>query len=861
LAEKCDYTFKQIFITGFPRQNFKLRMTRMKSYLLVFLLAVIFPVIITGQTRVKGRVIDSQTFEPVAFADVIFKGTTIGVKTDFDGSFFLSGNTSSDSIVISFIGYAKKTIGIKHDTTQNIESLLYPSVYALQEVKITPGESPSHKILLKFWKNRDRNSIESLSAYQYENYSRSTVFLRKFNNKPDSLRGIRFLSKEYDKYSIKTGDENLPALPSYITETISDNYFLSSPRRNYTNIKATNSTGMVFENTDIVAQLVSKQENFYFPDNTIPIINKSLISPLSRSGLLYYKYYLKDSVLLDNKYFCYEISFKPRREEDPVFYGTIWINDTTFALKRISATVTDKAELNFIKRLKIQQDYEPFGTGAWFPVKTRFVADAANIFFVNYSQKTNILVNKSLDPGFYGSDLKVGFNSRDHDQAFWESSRKNSRDRLDSMAVQRLDSLKENKRIKFYARLVEASVKGYYNTGKFEAGPWLLTYNHNSIEGSRFRLGGRTNVAFSAKWVFDGYLAYGTRDKGLKGSLQTEYFLNKEHWSKIGIQYRDDIENVGSIDEFYSPDGFLTFATSFGGSDKMDRTQILRAWIESDLLKGLTGKLVFTRKTFEPLGLDYFFAWYSDPERTVKSVNYITSELALNLRYQPKATYVLDGVIRFPVNFNKYPVLSFSYYRGLPGFMNCDFRYHKIVASISQNFNPGGLGTIVYDLSYTKVFNALPYPLLVTLAGNQSVFRTSHTYNMMNYGEFVLDEALEASMTYHMNGLIMNRIPLLKKLRLRTVFGANAAFGSFNYRKNGFYDAVNNPAAILPDSIGGNALTPFNTLSFNRPYIELSYGIENIFRFLRVDLIQRLSWLENTGAHRYGIKISGVFRF
>jgi len=422
----------------------------MKNCILVFLLAQIFPVFISGQTRVNGRVADAQTFEPVAFADIIFKGTIIGVKTDFDGSYSLSGNTNSDSIVISFIGYETRTIGIKHDIIQTIDIQLHPALYAIQEVRITPGENPAHLILRKFWKNKELNSIESLSSYQFENYSRSIVFLRKFNNKPDSLRVIKFLSKEFDKYSIKTGDENLPALPSYITESLSDNYFLRSPKREYTYIKATNSNGMAFENTDMVAQLVSKQENFYFPDNIIPVINQSFISPLSRFGLLYYKYYLNDSLFLDNKYFCYEISFKPKREEDPVFHGTMWINDTTYALKRIAVTVTGKAELNFIKRLKIQQDYEPFGSGAWFPVKTRFMADAANIFVVSYSQKSNIVVNKPFDQGFYGSELKISLSSRDHDRTYWESSRKNSLDRVDSLALQRVDSLKKNNKIRIF---------------------------------------------------------------------------------------------------------------------------------------------------------------------------------------------------------------------------------------------------------------------------------------------------------------------------------------------------------------------------------------------------------------------------
>jgi hypothetical protein len=130
----------------------------------------------------------------------------------------------------------------------------------------------------------------------------------------------------------------------------------------------------------------------------------------------------------------------------------------------------------------------------------------------------------------------------------------------------------------------------------------------------------------------------------------------------------------------------------------------------------------------------------------------------------------------------------------------------------------------------------------------------------MHYGEFVLDEALELFMSYHMNGLILNKIPLIKKLQWRTVVTGHAAFGSFN-DKNGFYDPADNPMGILADSISGNRGTRFNTLTYDKPYIELSYGIENIFKFLRIDLVHRLTYLEHTDAHRFAVKISGVFRF
>ena len=815
---------------------------------LVFMLIFLSPVLVLGQTTVTGKVTDAQTLEPIAFANVVFKGATYGAVTEFDGSYTLTGKTKSDSMIVLLIGYESKTVGIKPDTVQELDIQLHPSMFTLEEITVTPGENPAHILLRKVWKNNESNTIEKLSAYQYENYSRSTVFLRKFSYEPDEERFFNPFSKEFDEFAVKTGEEDIPALPSYINESLSENYYLKSPKREYIHIKAVNSEGIAFENTDMVAQLVSKQENFYFFDNNIPIIDKSFISPLSRFGLMYYKYYIIDSMVLDHKYFCYEVRFMPKREEDPVFHGTFWINDTTYALKRISVEIGKKAELNFIQRIKIQQDYEPVDSGAWFAIETRFMADAANIFVNNYSKKSHIIVNQPVDPGFYGSELKMSLDAQDYDQDFWVSNRLNSLERTDSLAFQRIDSLKSVPKVKITANLIEASITGYYNFGRFEAGPYLLLYNRNPVEGNRFRLGGRTNINFSRKWILEGYLAYGTRDGRFKGSVQTEYFLSKKHWFKTGIQYRNDIENVGSLDEFYSQSSFLTFATSSGGSDKMAWSRVIRTWIESDLFKGMQGKIIYTQKTFEPVSPDFNFAWITDTSTMSLATDYITSEIGCILRYQLKATYILDGNRRFPVNFNKYPELSLGYFIGFKDFLNGDFDYQKFVAGIHHSFTAGGAGAFVYDIRFTKAYDPLPYPLLITLAGNQSFFRTNRTYNLMNYGEFVLDEALELFLAYHMDGLILGRIPLLKKLQWRTVVTAHTAFGSFDYTANGLF----NPESNYSD---------FYTLSYDKPYAELSYGIENIFKFFRADLVHRLTYLDHPDTHKFAFKISGVFRF
>jgi hypothetical protein len=830
-----------------------------KMFFVPILLAFCLQLTLPAQTTVRGRVVDGSTFEPVAFANVIFRGTVTGTKTSFDGSFVLSGNTASDSITVSFIGYESRTLAIRTGTDQHVEVILQPALYSLQEVTVKPGENPALKLLRYFREHRRDHGSGRFSSYQFDNYSRTTVYIRSSGReKKRETEGL--YAGEFGEFGISAGEENIPAIPVYITESFSTSYFAGSPERKYTRIRAVNSRGLAFDNTELVSQLINRQEKIDMSENNVLIAGKSFVSPVSFTGSLYYKYYLTDTVIIDNRHTCFEISVVPRRVEDPVFSGKLWIHDTTFALRRVSLEVTGKADINFISRIRIQQDFEPV-EGVWFPVNTRFLVDAANIFAANFSGKTNFSVNQEYDPGFFSSELKIDDDATITDPGFWEKVRISSFDRTDSLAAERLDALRNDSKMRTSAKVVEASIRGYFNLGKFDAGPWVMLYNYNDVEGSRIRIGGRTNQSFSRRLFIEGYLAAGSRDKSLKGSILSEVFISRERWMRLGAMYRDDVERIGSIDEFYSGSSFLTFASSFGGSDKMSRSQVARTWLETDLLKGVSGKIFLTRKTFIPVSPEFIFAWYTNDEKTSWSSRFETSELGVSLRYQPKAVYVVDGIRRFPVDFNKYPVFSFAWIRGMDGVLGSDFSYDRLSAEISGDLGIGGLGRIDYDFIHTRVSEPLPYPLLINPAGNESVFLSGRTYNLMNYGEFVADRAYEMFASWHMDGLILNKIPLVKKLDLRTVLSAHCIAGSFNESRNGFYDPETNPSGILPRSVNGVPLTAFQPMSLNRPYAELAYGVENIFRFIRLDLVHRLTWLSNPGAQRLTVKISGVFRF
>ncbi|MDD3876132.1 MAG: DUF5686 family protein [Bacteroidales bacterium] len=829
-----------------------------------FIFITVFFFTASGQTTViSGRVIDASTLEPVAFANVYFKNTTIGTTTDFEGYYELTSLEATDSLTVSFVGYNTSTKLIEKGIIQSVNFQLNPSMIGLAEVIIVPGENPAITLLKKVWANKDKVNADNLEAYEFDSYAKTQVYLRRlFNNKAP-----RDTSSEgaFNNFSVVADENAMPALPVYMSEVFSSISYLNFPEREKVTIKATSTNSLADIETAMLTQLIQKNTKYNFYENFVRILDKNFISPISSNGQIYYKYYLTDSLFIGDKY-CYEIRIVPRRKEDLTFSGSVWINDTTFAMKRISVEVGKEANLNFIERIKIQQDLMPAHSEVWFPQKTRILADAINIFISAYIINDNFSTDSSHPLSYYDKELEVADTASNVNDETWQVLRAGVFDSLDVETNTNIDSLKLRSSVKFLAALVNMSIKGYFNLGKVEIGPYLLLYKNNEVEGHRFRLGFRTNSAFSQKWVAKGFLAYGTKDRKFKYNAQLERFLSRKSWTKIGVQYAEDVENLGALDEFYSNSAFLSFASSFGGADKLNSIKTGRVWFETDLFRGFTQKVVFKNKFYSPLSPDYYFAYFADAARTIIRKDIIVSEISFTSFYQPKATFIVDKNERFPVALKKAPAITLNYTLGLKNVFKSNFNYHKVSVGIHHNILLGGLGAFSYDIKLSKCFTPLPYPLLNLFPGNESFFRNEKTFNLMKYGEFLADESAEIFLTYRQDGFILDKIPIIKKLRLRSVTTASIAYGSFDEKRNGIYNIQNNPEGILPatDNIG-NPITSFKTLDINKPYVEVSYGIENIIKVFRVEAVHRLTYLNNDSfgnkPEKFGVRISAVFRF
>lgn len=810
------------------------------------------------ETIIKGKVTDASTGEALPFVNIFFVKSHIGVVTDFDGFYILKSAQPDDSVTYRFIGYENKTRKVTKGITQTINIQLAPAGFEMKEIVVKAGENPAHRILRKVWANEQKNDKRSLKAYEYESYAKIELDADNIDEKFKNSKMMKPFRNVFDSLKLIAGEDGKPILPFFISENLSDYYYLSSPERKKEVIKASRIKGVGVNDEGFMSQLMgSSFQDYNFYKNWINILEKNFASPISQGGLGYYKYYLVDSLVIDGKY-CYKIEFKPKRDGDLAFKGTMWITDTTFALKRIVAEVGKRANLNYIERIKIQQDLVQTPAGPWIPAKVRILVDVAEltdksfgILAKLYISNDKIVVNKNRDLGFYEDRITIAEDSQDKEPGFWEENRHEQLTEEDKKVYQLVDTIKKMPRVKTYIDVIDFIVNGYVRAGKVEFGPHILTYGNNIVEGHRFRLGFRTNDKFSKQWILKGYGAYGTKDGKFKYNAQVEHFLSRKSWTKVGIQYKHDVEGLGVEDDFLSNNNLLIAATQLGLLDRMNRVDLGRVWLESDLFRGFNARIYFLHKYGRPVGKLNFGYYLGDNGVSDFKRDYRFSEITLETRYAYKEAQLIKGNNRVHVGIDRAPILTLQYSYGIKGLLGSDFEYHKASFGVGQKIKLGIWGRGQYQVTGTKIFTPLPYPMLNILLGNETPVRNEAGFNMMNFFEFIGDQSVTAHYTQHFDGLFFNRIPLLKRLKLREVAGAKAAWVWFS-DKNLKYIPETDPY--------GASITPIAHMDpSHTPYVEIFYGIENIVKILRIDAIHRITYTNTPGVQKYfGIKNFGL---
>lgn len=819
-----------------------------------FLIGLIISLL--AQNTITGKVVDATTGDPLPYVTLSFVGAKGGAVTSFDGYYTIILTPGADSIKASYMGYESVVQPIKGKTEINFT--LTESAAALQEFVVKPGGiNPAEVIMKRVQKNKKKYNPERIEFYEYEGYNKIQLAVDNVTDKFKKRKVFEAMNPLFDTISSFSDSSAQKVLPVFVSETISDYYYRKFPRRTKEVIKATKVVGVGVGEESYVSQILGstfQQYNFY--ENNLYIMDKDFISPLSFQANAYYFFSLLDSTEIEGES-CYKIKVDPKNPKDLVFSGILWISATSYAVKQLSLEITNEANLNFVEKLKIQQEYTEVEPTYWLPSKTRIVLDIAEItgntvglIGLYYNSAKNIQINKVHELPFYEDKLTVQERAYSYSEVYWDTARHETISEEDKRIYEMVDSLKNQPLIKTYVDVVEVLVEGHLPMGKLELGPYQYLIGFNNLEGFKTRIGLRTSPTFHLNWNLSAYGAYGFRDEQFKYGATARYVFDRTKWGRVGATIKRDVELIGLTDEDIGTSAlFDAFAAL--GVDNLNRSFIKRLWLEKELIKGYTQKVIFTHKNFEfePIG-NFNFGFHVNADTNLIASNYDISTVKLRGRLSHKEQFIIRRNERLSLGNLKAPVLTIDYTQAFNKLLDGDFGFQQVGFELWQFNSAGNWGTFEYNLRAYKTFGTAPYPSLFIMRGNQSWFSNKQTYNLMNFFEFVADQYIAADYEHQFNGLIMNRVPLVRHLNWRSFVYSKAVYGTLSEANR----------ALMPRS---SAFTNPNAFKNGIPYVELGYGIENIFRFIRVDFIHRLTYVgsEHPNARNFGVKANAVFRF
>ncbi|MBK0370644.1 DUF5686 family protein [Flavobacterium agrisoli] len=825
---------------------------------LYFIIAISAGVV--AQTKVSGVVYD-QTNVPIPFANVAFQGSSIGTVSNEDGRFYLETNQDFSNLVVSSAGFSDKIITLEKSVSYNLKVVLSePEV--LNEVFIYTGktskkDNPALDILRKIWAHKRKNGLYLFNQYQMEKYEKVEFDMNTIDSafmKNKLFKGMEFIFNHVDTSSV-TGKTYLPI---FINESLSEVYGDNVLKKTKENVKANKTSG--FEgNQQILAFVKDLYADYNIYNNHLKFFDKSFTSPLSTTGIDVYNYILRDSAYIDNKW-CFNIVFYPRRKNELTFKGDFWVNDTTFAIKKINMAVTKSANINWVKDIYIEQEFEVENDSVFLLTRDYMMSDFALKKKEEskgvYGKRTTLFRNHQFNVEKPADFYREKVNYIDNEvyqksNEYWEANRFEKLNKDEQGIYKMLDTLQTVKRFKQLYSLVSILGSGYVEFPNFDYGPIFSTFGYNEVEGIRLRAGGRTYFGPNDPWRIQAYTAYGFNDNKFKYGLSGKWMIDKKKRLIISGGNRRDIEQIGASLTTTNDVLGRSFASSslftVGSNGKLTNINLSHAAIEIEPVKNLTFQLGLSYRTLESasdtFSLDYYTTLpdATNPNGVVES-EVKQSEANLQIEFTPNRKTIGFGVERTDVD-SPYARFFVNYSHGFKGVLNSDFKYDKLQLYYKQPIIIGPLGRSDLILETGKTFGTIPLGLLSIIPGNQSYFTIENTFSNLSYYEFVSDEYVTLQWEHNFGGRLFGRIPFMRKLNWREIVGIKSVYGHVS-------DA--------------NRAINASGLVYNSPedvYWEYNAGIGNIFKVFRIDFSWRGNYREMPDANKFAVKGSFGFYF
>ncbi len=818
-------------------------------------------------TQITGYVRDSLSREGVPYASIALVGTSEGTLATVNGGFTINSRASFNKLRITAMGYSTKEVAIKPGQGSVIVIDLVPTGVELNEVVVHKGKekyskknNPAVEMIKKLRARRDDNDPRRFQYYGYTQYERMMVGfgdLDNLINTPDEQKWV----DEYADTSLLTGKR---VLPFSIKETVARDYYSRQPEAHKQVILGTKSAG-IDEHIDqenvkkILDDFMGEIDIF---QNDVTLLSNRFVSPLSRIAVDFYKFYLNDTVMVDGER-CAVLSFVPFTPQTFGFLGRLYVSleDTTMFIKRVSMGVPYDINLNYVERMSIEQDFDRALNGSRLKVRDNVevslkLLSSLPVMFARRETSYRDHNFERPEGGVFNNKAEqtVESSAAFMPDEFWQEYRPAGVRTTTTTMKNLMQRLRGSRWFYWAEKVVVMLVNGYVptaKTSKFDLGPLNTVISGNSLEGVRLRLGGMTTVNLSRHWFARGYVAYGFRDKKFKymGSLEYSFAPKKALDQEFPIHslrltHRYDVDKLAQHYLYTNQDNvFLTLRRH-----KDVRMQYLRT----------------TR-------LEYRHEWYNhfsialsiehNVHEATRYVPFITADSAFHqrysqagftaqLRFAPGETFYQARSYRIPINMDA-PIITLTQTYMPKEFLGSRYEINKTELALQKRFWFSAFGYADVIVKGEKVWSRVAYPDLLLPNVNLSYTVQPESYALMKPMEFINDQALSWDLTYWGNGVLMNRLPLIKKLRLREVFTLRGLWGSLSDKNN---PALNNDLYLFPADV---LCQPMN----GKPYMEAGVGLDNILTILRVDYVWRLNYRDHAGTDRHGIRVQLHFNF
>jgi len=811
-------------------------------------------------------VVDSATHVPLPNVSVCAQNISRCVLTNNDGKFRMVLGKEVHRVIFTATGYHSYTL-LVNDASELQATILMSKAYAtLEEVVVNARKkkyhnknNPAVELIRQVIANKAKNGPGAYPFTSYRRYEKTRMLVDKppkFLTNSWPFKKFRFVFENLDTISIP--GKKLSAV--YMQEELSAVYYRRQPEKKKEVVLAKKSVdyGEYADMQGIRSAVKRLYEDINIYDNSISAFTMQFISPVADLAPTFYMYFISDTIE-ENGIKLIKLYFTPRSKEDLFFQGYLYITmDGNYAVRKLEMTINKNANLNWVRNVQVTQDFEK-GPGDRYHLATSDVLAFFSPFVksgglfgertISISHLTDSVIADSVFKGPQEDTLALASVQPD---SVWDEGRTIPLSGSEAKAYANTDSLVK---MRSYHRLMDFATLlsvGYKSAGPFDIGQIGNFYSFNPLEGSRVRFGGRSNTRFSKSIFLESYIAYGFRDQQWKYLLSGAYSFNHKSiytfpFHYVQASFMHDTRNPGQESVFSQGNAFLSSFTR-GYNSK---------WLYNDIFR-----LTYVRETGShityTIGMKY---WKQQPADSLyyiyqpadTATQLTVSELSLSLRWAPHEQFFQNKVTRTNI-VNKYPIITFQYAKGISGVLGGQYNYDAFHLDIFKRFYiaPFGFTDVTFDAGYLG--GNLPFPLLVIHPANQSYFYSYFSYNLMNTEEFVSDHYAGVNLDHYFNGLFFNKIPLLKKLRLREVIAAKILYGGLRDENN----PATNPTQMKFPLLNGK-LSTYELGSV--PYVEASVGIYNIFSIIRLDLVKRFTYLNHPDISTLGLRFSTNFSF